>query len=205
VSEILKLSRAYPCRGGGPVLHAAERRIFSLRYFQNCMACGFCQDACCEHGVDIDLANAARLKAMPADFHAAIGVPATEWFTGEIVTDPEFPSGRHVRTRVMDGACVFLNRAGRGCRIHAWCLEKGIDYHALKPLVSTLFPLTFEQGVLVASAEIADGSLVCGGEGPTVYRGGRGELLHYFGAGLVAELDGLEAGPGLSCASPQFA
>jgi len=57
-------------------------------------------------------------------------------------------------------------------------------------LVSTLFPLTFEQGVLVAAAELADGSLVCAGEGPTLYEGARDELRHYFGAGLVAELDG---------------
>lgn len=193
MSDTLALSCAYPCRGGGPVLQAVERRIFSLRYFQNCMACGFCHDACCDHGVDIDVGNAARLKALPEDFHAAVGVPVSQWFTDEIVADPEFPGGHHLRTRVRDGGCVFLERAGRGCKIHAWCIEKGWDYHALKPLVSTLFPLTFEHGVLAASGEIADGTLVCAGEGPTAYRGARGELEYYFGAALVAELDRLEA------------
>jgi NAD-dependent dihydropyrimidine dehydrogenase PreA subunit len=193
MNDTIALSRSYGCHEGGPVLHAVERRIFALRYFQNCMGCGFCRDACCAHGVDIDLDNVTRLKAMPADFKAAIGVPESEWFTGEIITDAEFPSGRHVRTRVRDGACVFLNRAERGCRIHAWCLEHGLDYHALKPLVSTLFPLTFEHGVLVASGELADGSLVCGGDGQTCYQGARGELEYYFGSPLVAELDGLEA------------
>ena len=61
MNDTLALSRTYPCRGGGPVLWAAERRIFSLRYFRDCMACGFCHDACCAHGVDIDFDNAARL------------------------------------------------------------------------------------------------------------------------------------------------
>lgn len=193
MSAVLALSRAYPSREGNPVLRAVEARIFALRYFRDCMACGFCHDACCAHGVDIDLDNAARLTAMPADFHARIGAPASEWFTGEAVADAEFPSGRHLRTSVRDGGCIFLNRAGRGCKIHAWCVEKGIDYHQLKPMVSTLFPLTFEHGVLAASGEIADGSLVCGGAGDTAYRGARAELAYYFGESLVAELDRLEA------------
>ena len=40
---------------GGPVLSAVDPRIFTLRYFTHCMACGFCHDACCHHGVDVDL------------------------------------------------------------------------------------------------------------------------------------------------------
>ena len=38
----------------GPVLRAVDKNIFSLRYFQHCMACSFCHDACCRHGVDVD-------------------------------------------------------------------------------------------------------------------------------------------------------
>ena len=34
--------------------------------------------------------------------------------------------------------------------IHRFCLEEGLDYHTLKPMVSILFPLTFEHGVLDA-------------------------------------------------------
>lgn len=66
-----------------------------------------------------------------------------------------------------------------------------MDYHALKPMVSALFPVTFEQGVLTAAGEAAEGSLRCGGEGPTLYEGARDELRHYFGDGLIAELDDL--------------
>lgn len=192
MSTIVALTRAYPCIMGGPVLRQVDTQIFSLRYFTHCMTCGFCHDACCRFGVDIDLENAARLRAAPQDFKDYIGVPESEWFTPDIIADAEFPSGRHVRSGVRDGACVFLDRGARGCKIHSYCLDKGLDYHLLKPMVSVLFPLTFEQGVLVAASEILDNTLVCAGTGPSLYAGVRDELTHYFGAALVAELDNLD-------------
>lgn len=68
-------------------------------------------------------------------------------------------------------------------------LETNGDYHDLKPLVSTLFPVTFGDATLLCSEELGDGSLVCAGEGPTAYEMARPELAYYFGDGLVAELD----------------
>lgn len=190
--QMITLSRSYKSVMGGPVLWAVDPAIFRLRYFTRCMDCGFCHDACCEHGVDIDLGNAERLKALPRDFHDRIGAPAEEWFTGEIVSDPEFPGGRHVRTAVKNGACVFRIPHARGCAIHGYCLEKGLDYHRFKPMVSALFPVTFEAGLLTASGEAADGSLICGAVGPSLYDGARDELQYYFGAALIAELDTLK-------------
>jgi hypothetical protein len=187
--SVVRLAAEYPCRMGGPVLRAVDMRIFDLRYYSDCMDCGFCHDTCCRYGVDVDLENVRRLKAAPARFKALVGVPENEWFTPDVSLDAEFPSGRHVRTQVRDGACVFRNRSGRGCLIHGFCLSEGLDYHDLKPLVSVLFPLTFEQGVLVPSDEVQDGSLVCSGSGPSCYEGARQELVYYFGAGLAAELD----------------
>jgi Fe-S-cluster containining protein len=189
---MIALSRSYESVMGGPVLHAVDTAIFSLRYFMRCMACGFCHDACCDHGVDVDLLNAERLRALPRDFHDRIGVAAEDWFTDEVIGDPEFPGGLHVRSRVRNGACVFRNHAQRGCAIHAYCLEKGLDYHRFKPMVSVLFPVTFEGGVLTASGEAADGSLICGGSGPSLYDGARDELSYYFGSDLVADLDQLK-------------
>jgi hypothetical protein len=109
------------------------------------------------------------------------------------VPDPEFPSGAYGRTRAANGKCVFANRTGRGCRIHAWCLEQGLDYHLYKPMVSILFPLTFEHGALVPSPEAVDGSLLCSGDGVCLYDGVRGELRYYFGDELVAALDVLKS------------
>jgi hypothetical protein len=81
--------------------------------------------------------------------------------------------------------------------LHRYAIEKGIDYHEVKPLMSSLFPLSFEGGdggcTLRAAGEVEDEELVCLDEGPTIYRGQRDELLHYFGQELVAELDAIEA------------
>ena len=45
----------------------------------------------------------------------------------------EFPGGRQTRTSVEDGACVFRSRTGRGCMLHSFALDRGLDYHELKP------------------------------------------------------------------------
>jgi hypothetical protein len=191
----LALSHRYVCRSGAPVIHSVDLSIYSLRYFMRCMACGFCNDQCCNHGVDIDTGNAERLLALGPDFQERVAVPQSEWFTPVSTADIEFPSGAHVRTRVHNGKCAFINRDGRGCSIHAYSLDRGLDYHTLKPMVSTLFPITFEQGVLVPSSEVLDGSLVCSGEGATLYEGARSELAYYFGLELVEELDELSMAP----------
>lgn len=189
---MIALSRPYPSMLGAPVLSQVDERIFTSRYFQNCMGCTFCHDACCQHGVDIDAANAERLLAAPEKFKQKIGAPPSEWFTNEIVADAEFPSGYSRRTAIRNGACVFRDPKSRGCLIHAYSLEDGRDYHVLKPMVSVLFPLTFEHGVLMPSTEILDGSLICAAEGPSCYDGVRDELAYYFGDDLVRELDSLK-------------
>lgn len=189
---MILLTRAYPCVLGAPVIDRVDERIFTLRYFAACMDCGFCADQCCSYGVDIDADNMKALRALGPAFEAFVGVPQAEWFAGETVSDPEFPSGAYRRTAARNGKCVFADPKARGCRIHAWCLREGLDYHRFKPLVSTLFPVTFEVGALVPSSEVLDRTLICGDEGLTLYQGVRSELLSYFGNALVTELDALE-------------
>lgn len=188
---MIALSQDYPSIFGAPIIRAIDPAIFGYRYFTHCTSCAFCKDACCSYGVDIDVENMARINALGVDFEDYVGVPRAKWFEKKIWRDAEFPGGAQGRTRAVDGACVFLDRKNRGCKIHAYCLTKGIDYHDLKPLVSTLFPVTFEQGALVASSEIAEDELVCAGQGPTLYEGVRGELMHYFGDAFIAELDSI--------------
>ncbi len=103
------------------------------------------------------------------------------------------PGGGVRRTRVEDGHCVFLRRDGRGCLLHAFALERGMDYHEVKSMVDCLFPLTFGDGLLGPADEILDGELVCAGQGPTLYRGVRDELRYYFGNDCIDALDALEA------------
>jgi hypothetical protein len=193
--SVVALAREHPSIFKAPVIRSVDMRIFTLRYFTHCMACGFCNDQCCSYGVDIDVDNARKLLAMGDDFKAFIGVPESEWFTSEIVDDAEFPSGRNLRTRTRGSHCVFHNNDGRGCLIHAYCVQNGLDYHLYKPMVSILFPLTFNYGVLEPSSEVVDGSLICAGNGPSLYEGGRGELAYFFGDGLVEELDVLKTKP----------
>ncbi|MEI9992639.1 MAG: hypothetical protein WDM86_21725 [Rhizomicrobium sp.] len=191
--SVVPLARSYICVQGAPVIHSVDTAIFSLRYFAKCMDCIFCDDQCCSYGVDIDVGNAMRIAALGEDFSARIAAPRTEWFTDAVTDDAEFPTGRYIRTRERGGKCVFRNARGRGCAIHAYAIEKGIDYHELKPIVSTLFPTTFNYGVLEASSEVHDKSLACAGQGPSVYEGARDELKYYFGEDFVAELDRLAA------------
>lgn len=190
---VVDLSRPYTARYGAPSIAQVVVDIFQLRYFTKCMSCTFCGDWCCSYGVDIDVENVARVMEHKAELEARLKVPSSEWFTGEREEHPDYPGGACLRTNTIDGKCVFLNRRDRGCQLHAFALEKGLDYHDLKPVLSTLFPLTFDDGVLHVMDEVEDRSLVCLGSGPTLYRGVRAELAYYFGAALVAELDEIEA------------
>jgi Fe-S-cluster containining protein len=172
--------------------------IFFRTYFMDCMTCSYCHDSCCQYGADVEGDLVPRVMARAADIEAFTGVLRDRFWRGgseiEWTADREFPGGRQTRTRVEDGACVFRGRTARGCMLHSFALAHEIDYHEVKPLVCSLFPVTFDGGLLHPSNEIADGSLQCIDDGPTLYRGVRAEIEHYFGAALVAELDMLEKG-----------
>jgi hypothetical protein len=188
---VRSLSRDYFSRWGAPKVRAVDPRIFSLRTFAECMKCGFCRDQCCSYGADVDMAAVARLVALGPDFERFVGMPAEQWFDGRVVCDGEFPTGAQTRFRAAAGACVFLDRASRGCRIHAYCLAHGLDYHQYKSCVCFLFPLTFENGVLMPSAELIDGTLACAGAGEILFDAARGEIAALWGKALVEELEGL--------------
>jgi hypothetical protein len=189
---IRALSRPYSSRDGAPVVDRVDLAIFHARYFMHCMQCSYCFDSCCQFGTDIDAPTVARLEEVAGDLEEFTGVTRDRWFTGAWESDPEVPGGRYTRTRVEDGSCVFRNRRERGCMIHSFALARGRDYHDLKPMVATLFPVTFDGGLLHPSSEIEDRSLQCIDGGPTLYRGVRDEIAWYFGGDLVVELDVLE-------------
>ena len=194
MSDLVSLSRRHVAHGGAPVVEAVDPAIFERRYFARCMACGFCADACCTFGVDVDgRVEAALLREAPA-IEAHTGVPAAEWFAGPAHPDADAPGGTLRRTAVRDGYCVFHTPNGRGCMLHGYAIVTGRDYHLVKPMVSTLFPVTFGAGALLLSDELDEGSLACSGDGPTAYEAAREEIRYYFGDPLVSELDSLAAG-----------
>ncbi len=187
------LSRTYTARRGAPVLTQVDPTIFVARFFSHCMACTICDDACCKEGCDVDLENVGwLLDEFASALEKRTGLPRDQWFQDEVYADADFAGGRYRSTRVAHGHCVLHNLGGRGCHIHALCLEQGRDYHEIKPVICWLYPLTVESQVLCPQNAVLDKSLVCGPEGVTLYRSQRGELLWLFGQELIDELDALE-------------
>lgn len=202
------LSRAYPSRYGAPVIDRFDARIFRLTYFAQCMDCTFCADSCCQYGVDVEVPKIEALEAHRADLEAYLGVPRSQWFREDpddfgIEPEPDYPGGAYTRTAVVplppgrsahnEEACVFLDPIGRGCRIHGFALERGIDVHDIKPMVCLMFPVLHSEGELVPAIEFDEGILACEGPGESLYRSSRQDLAYYFGPELVAELDAFEA------------
>jgi Fe-S-cluster containining protein len=191
---IVSLSRSYTARPGAPTVDRVDLRIFHERFFSACMDCAFCYDTCCQYGATVEAPLVEAIHRQAEELEAYLGVPRQHWFVSEFQADADYPGGRYTRTRVVEGSCVFLNRTGRGCLLHRFCLDKGLDVHQLKPMACHMFPVLWEDGVLIPPLEVQDRTLICYGTGPTLYRSARGDLLYYFGPELVAELDGLESG-----------
>lgn len=190
---IIPLARSYFNRYTVPIIARVDSEIFVRTHHGDCYNSN-CIDDCCAYGVCVDSDNVARIEAYAPQLASFLGIPPKEWFSGEWIEDTEFPGGAYKRTTVVNGACVFLNRKGRGCLLHAFCLRAGIDYHLLKPMLSSLFPATVEDELLRPSIEVADGSLICLGQGTSLYRGARASLGYFYGDALLSELDALERG-----------
>ena len=186
---IIKLPQSYSALYGAPVIDRIDTDIFTRTYFAHCMDCGFCGDSCCQYGVDVDVKNVARINAVADKLEPFVGSSRDQWFESGFESDPHFPGGLVTRTKVVDGACVFLNRKGRGCLLHSFALQDGFNFNQIKPLVSAIFPVTFDSGCLCPSDEIPTNELICQGVGPSLYEGSRSDLLHYFGAEMIAILD----------------
>ncbi|WP_026917414.1 hypothetical protein [Gordonia shandongensis] len=138
-------------------------------------------DGCCTHGAylsdDADRENlAAGVAQLTADdwqFHAEgsaddpLGAggyleEVDDPDTGDSAGDAAGDSGSEpaLKTRLHDGACIFLNRpgfaAGRGCALHSMALRRGIEPLTVKPEVCWQLPLRREQ----EDVERPDGSEV---------------------------------------------
>ena len=157
------------------------------------MQCTFCHDQCCLYGVDVDLPNVNRILDKADELEQFTGIKREKWFyPKKRKQDQEYPGHEYTRTTIKNGACIFLNRNSRGCSLHSFANEKGIDYHELKPFFCAIFPLTFFEGILLIPEEVDSKSLVCLGDGPTLYQGARNAVRHYFGDEIIDELDEIE-------------
>lgn len=186
------LCRVYTGKLEAPPLSAVDTTIFTARYFRHCMQCTFCGDDCCSRGVYVDVPTVERLLEHATGLQRHVGRPPEEWFLPEWIDDLTAAGGRYTRTRVVDGRCVFLDRRNRGCQIHRYALEAGLDHHRLKPFYSVMYPLTVIDGVLAPGEDIPPGDFICSGHQDSLYAGIRSDVGYYYGAGLLAELDRFE-------------
>jgi hypothetical protein len=76
--------------------------------------------------------------------------------------------------------------------LHKYALEKNLDVHEIKPMVCTLFPISWFEQTLTVADEVEENDIICLTPGPTCYRTARADLEYYFGAELVTELDAAE-------------
>ena len=159
----------------------------------HCMQCTFCNDQCCSYGSNIDMLNAERILRYADDIEKYIAINRKHWFyPKKRKWDYEYPGQYYTRTSKRNNACVFLNRNSRGCMLHSFADEKGLDYHVFKPFFCTIFPVTYLDGVLVTPEEIDENTLACLGKGPNLYHGAREALKYYFGDEMVEEIDVIE-------------
>ncbi|MGY1987653.1 hypothetical protein ACI792_15660 [Blastococcus sp. SYSU DS0669] len=120
---------------------------------------GRADDGCCSHGAfftdedDLHRVTAAVADLTDEDWQLA---PAGRggWTEEDDAEDPPEAGAagepaRSLRTRVVDGACVFLNRpgfaGGAGCALHRMALRTGLHPLTTKPDVCWQLPVRREQ------------------------------------------------------------
>lgn len=184
-----------------PRFQYADRAIFTRQVVGDCMThrCTMVEtgaeklDACCQYGCDVDLYERAAIEQRAGDIRPLLraDVAALPWFEPDEEHDPDYPSGRVVRTAVVDGGCIFLAHDRRGCAIHRASLERGWDFRGVKPMICRLFPLSFESDSILVADEYPEYSCAYTG-GPSLYRAARDALGEAFGLELIRALDEAE-------------
>lgn len=182
----------------------AQRDIFVKKVVPDCMLhrCRVVReqdrlelDACCHYGADVDAGERDAILARADDIASLLSrdAAASPWFEGPEIADPDFPSGRYLRTATHQGRCVFLAHDRRGCAIHRASLERGWSLDGVKPHVCRLFPLSYESDAIVLSDDYPDYSCSRDPRAPSVFRASRAAVEAIFGRALVDALDAAEA------------
>jgi Fe-S-cluster containining protein len=152
-------------------------------------------EACCQYGADTDLGERDAILARREQIAPLLDAGARDapWFTTTVEEDPDYPSGRHVRTETLEGGCIFLAHDKRGCAIHRAAAEQGWDIDGVKPNICRLFPLSYDGDLICISDDYDDYDCADAPGAPTLYRVGRDTLAAIFGPALVAALDAVES------------
>ncbi len=113
------------------------------------------QQGCCSVGAEFgDEEEAMFISAM-----AAMVDPSMFQFADEASSGGVFSDERRVNTRVVDGACIFLNRpgfaGGAGCALHLAAIDAGESPLDWKPSVCWQLPIRVDWSPLEAGREQA--------------------------------------------------
>ncbi|MBN1700216.1 MAG: hypothetical protein JW881_22080 [Spirochaetales bacterium] len=193
---VLKLSQPFPSRYGLPVVINVDTDIFTTPYpSAGCIGTD-CRDRCCSGGAIMDIVAFEKLK----NFRESERFKDIKWDDFAFEKDPCYPGGIGCYTPIMNGMCVFKNRETRGCGIHSFCLERGIDYRELKFFACCIFPVEVNRigektNVLTAGYELRNEGfdIACKTEGgSTVYESARDDIRYYFGDVLIDILDDMK-------------
>ncbi len=128
---------------------------------------------CCSLGAHFGDGPAGEAEAMQVSAYAAM-IPEGRWQYRDAAQDESsiFGDDDRSHTRVVDGACIFLNRpgfsGGEGCALHLAALDAGESPIEWKPSVCWQLPLRVHW-------ELADADDPDGPEVATVHRWGRAE------------------------------
>ena len=142
---------------------------------------------CCSMGADLDGEDEARLMTAMA----ATMDPTRFQFSEEAKEHGVFNDDTNTSTRVIDGACIFLNRSGfsggSGCALHLAAIDSGESPIDLKPSVCWQLPIRVDWEPADNGREVAtvrgwtradwgaegDTMAWCCTEGPLAYVGDR--------------------------------
>ncbi|MEL6891882.1 MAG: hypothetical protein AAFP84_09810 [Actinomycetota bacterium] len=128
---------------------------------------------CCSLGAHFGDGPAGEAEAMQVSAYAAM-IPPERWQHRDAADDDQGIFGDEERTctRVVDGACIFLNRpgfeGGEGCALHLAALDSDESPTEWKPSVCWQLPLR-------VNWELADPADTDGPEIATVRRWGRAD------------------------------
>lgn len=92
-----------------------------------------------------------QLRPAGTDAFLASGEPEDlePWLDWDELDDDNGDPEPALKTKVVDGACIFANRpgwpTGAGCAIHQWAVDVGADLTVVKPEVCWQLPLRREE------------------------------------------------------------
>ena len=124
------------------------------------------QQGCCSLGADLGADQAGEQEAMTVAAYASVLDPERWQFHDIAHVDAAsagvigiFNDAERTHTRVVDGACIFLNRpgfaGGVGCALHIAALEAGESPIEWKPSVCWQLPLRIDWEELDEDTETA--------------------------------------------------